>query len=234
MCSKVCQTNDSLTRHIKSVHLKQGLKKQQKEEDIKANPILTLRCQLCQKVFRQQHQYLIHKATVHSEQEKLKIEQEKGGKIMVGKRPIICSLCQKSFTNSVDFGNHCVQVHQIEATKCKFCDFKTHQKTEMHDHCIKKHKYYYAPKLNHLCPKCPEKFHHQQELAQHLADKHKTDPRPFACPHCKSRFDRKSAMNSHIHFMHKKEIICHYCTLQVETKTILKQHLLLVHGKDDE
>lgn len=90
---------------------------------------------------------------------------------------------------------------------------------------------------DHLCHLCSAQFFERKELHAHLFAKHDVNlsgRAPLACGECGFRTIHREALGKHRLAAHvtRREHACALCGKAFKTRAVLKQHHLVVHGRD--
>ncbi|XP_050311643.1 zinc finger protein 208-like [Anthonomus grandis grandis] len=152
----------------------------------------------------------------------------------------VCKVCNKEFTTAKDLKNH-KKVHKAERLESLY-KFNAVKETYTCDTCLSE----FETKdqiLEHVevhtftCPVCSQKFKKALLMGLHMAEH---NPEDFiSCPICNHEFKTrcKSRLARHIRQTHQKErpktSQCEYCGSSYLSKTMLEDHIRVVHLKKE-
>lgn len=111
--------------------------------------------------------------------------------------------------------------------KCSRCDFTTVWAAS-----IKRHEARHDGVRAFQCTVCPKAFTDSSLLSAHKRV-HKPDrPRPFVCPTCHSRYEKRTALRFHIKQAHQRLMLhaCNLCPYKFFSESSLGLHVETVHN----
>ncbi len=226
VCNKILSREDSLVRHIRSVHhkakpfsctlcdksfaLKQYLSI---HIDAVHHKLKSFPCKLCDKSFRYSRSLDLHVRAYHK---KLK--------------PFRCTFCDKSFTQKIHMKIHVDVVHhKLKPFSCILCDRSFGRKGWMIKHMNIVHRKLYFKHF--LCTLCKKSFSSKLYLRRHVDIVHKK-LKLFTCKFCKTSFAKKGALSDHLDVVHhKRKPFCTLCGKSFSNKRILAAHIDGIHHK---
>ncbi|XP_055379656.1 zinc finger protein 845-like [Condylostylus longicornis] len=170
--------------------------------------------------------------------------------------PVVCGICSKSFNSRGKYNYHKKTKHNTakksESVACKTCGktFKKQSRLEDHENM------HLPPEKRKLysCPQCDKKFAVQASIQLHIKTVHirektficeecgkvfatsdqlnshkvvHSDFTPFQCPKCPKSFKRLTSLRTHIDCHEDTKYICPICGCQLNTKTILRRHMVI-------
>ncbi len=120
--------------------------------------------------------------------------------------------------------------------ECEACEFETNNSHNLSRHYKRVHTnvcYQNKGKSTVKCNLCESTFTRQNGLRRHLKEVHKKNLTEFECPHCQSKFSRKSVLDLHVGYKHlekSKEVLeCQYCDFKTNRELFLNHHVRHIH-----
>ncbi|KAJ2941797.1 hypothetical protein O0L34_g10603 [Tuta absoluta] len=182
-CSVVCNTPYNLRKHMKRAHT--------------VSRTEACYCVKCDRQFDNVPQFRSHlqNALAHKD-ERTRKERPPNA------RPVQCLACPKMYAKRYSMMNHYNKVH-VGKTKyyCADCDRMFTNNTHLLYH-MKYHHEGRVKERSHMCTICGRGFTEKKIMQNHMRTH--TGERPFACPHCDSKFAQRTAMVTHVKNIHKK------------------------------
>ena len=116
------------------------------------------------------------------------------------KPPLICEICQKSFSTMYYFRHH-QYLHSGETPYvCEICNKGFHRKQQ-----LKCHQYSHSGKKPFSCDVCGKAFVRRDILQEHV--RIHTGEKPFMCDVCYRRFTQRQHLKYHLENVHGKKVI---------------------------
>ncbi|KAJ2942264.1 hypothetical protein O0L34_g15811 [Tuta absoluta] len=157
-----------------------------------------------------QYQYHIRTAVAHQQERKSHISSVAKQELRrinepyrsPSKRPAQCLACPKVYSKRQNMMNHYNKVHLGQSKyRCNVCDKMFINNTRLQSHIKYSHEGHVRER-NDICAVCGRGFTCKKVLQNHMRTH--TGERPFACPHCDSKFAQRTAMVTHVKNIHKK------------------------------
>lgn len=190
-CRTTFKSNDLLTTHVHSEHLKHLCptcgERFQTKEDLTSHindQHLTEVCDICNKRFSNSEELSAHRNSEHFTHEcdvchkrfetsrELKAHKKThSGPAPDVAKPFKCGSCIASFDERAQLEWHIKDKHESKF-HCRLCDKWFNSMTELDNHMGSKHKHYECPHCGH-----DTYFASREELNKHVMDKHRSDER---------------------------------------------------------
>ena len=168
------------------------------------------KCNLCNKVFRDNRTLKTHTINVHKQyQKKYK-----------------CNLCDIKFQFESTLQKHNLKIHDSDISHKKFCDFCEKYVCELDRHMSEIH----SKEQNFTCHICGNSLSNKQNLRNHVFLVHTDNNKKFQCSTCKKWFSSKNRLKFHHSIVHEgKKVNCKVCGKQFSQNGRLKIHHRNVH-----
>lgn len=176
-------------------------------------------CQQCTKTFSNKRDYMGHNSLHHSGVVNNTVRPSRPK--VIGNKPCLCDICNKSFCTKYSIGVHMNQVHMKRSNvfQCDMCP-----KSFWMQHSLRKHQYdVHTGIRNIICDICSKTFIRLSCLKVHM--RIHSGERPFECGICLKTFNRSSNLSAHI-LMHVG-VLKHVC--QVCSKAFARENHLNLH-----
>ena len=239
-CGTGFRVKKTLDRHIKTVH--EGKDTPKFKIPCTTDPQISNKGQIQNQV-----------SSVHDGKKSLKSNPVKKNeldnnikKVHDGKKPFGCNSCGKSFGSEKNVTMHINVVHGGKITnghitnqiptvhdgkrpsdgkkphKCSICSFTCSSKQYLQNHIMKKHGLTAHERKN---------LFHSVIKSNDSLQKQTSDPLPFDCNSCWSRFASKPDLDQHNISAHqnKKQFKCNPCKVGFTSKQALNQHISSTH-----
>ena len=170
-----------------------------------------------------------------------------------------CTVCQKTFANSVNLKLH-MQTHegtqqfdcdvcgvlfsrradrdrhQMRHTgerpfKCDQCDYGCITRGELNRHMLQ-HGFRSGRQARHKCPYCDKTLVKKKEMQYHIAKAHlttKTMKTSFCCKVCDGYFVSQYELNKHNSIVHNKKFDCEHCGQTFSASSNKSKHIKRIH-----
>lgn len=200
-CSKLFLGQEKLKVHIRTAHL------DEKEE-------CSFTCEICQKVFKKRHSYIMH-ARSHD------------------KSNITCKICGKTVFGQRALWKHNYMEHKsVGEFTCESCErvFNTTQK--LNDHLRRCTKLLGPREKTFFCEVCGKAFATTKTLKNHLMTHN--DEKPHVCEICGAAFKLSVTLNTHkrVHTDENK-YFCKECGMAFKWKQTFTNHQKKCKGGED-
>ena len=234
ICEKRFKTNHGLNEHVRRMHddssrsfgcefcnkkFKDKRYLGQHVRKLHEGKIVKHICHICEKVFHANTSQL--KTHIFVAHEKTKPQPHK------------CDFCDKTFLHKISLKRHTSSNHhghggKVEKLKCGICEkmYRDEKTLNLHKSTVHEGK-----KSEYACDKCDKKFVSKQYVLQHINAIHEKN-RNFICIICSQRFSDDQNLKRHEGSVHDgQKIPCSKCDSEFTTKTMLKDHVRVIHEK---
>lgn len=221
LCDSRYATKNSITLHIKRVHLGERTRARSVSER-KGDDVTKCQCHICGASYFHRSSLGTHMRTVHMGATDKKVrkerkEKEDPTKIKIGEETRYqCHICGASFSHKSSLGHHIKYVHGVKP--------ETSRRTDAN----------YVPRPEgdrpFACDQCPKTYKLRKQLNVHLRT-HLED-RPYACEFCDKRFKLNFVMTEHVRKVHygNRRTMCAYCPRTFCSGQGHDYHEYTVHG----
>ncbi|KAJ0184400.1 hypothetical protein K1T71_000823 [Dendrolimus kikuchii] len=113
-----------------------------------------------------------------------------------------CLRCEKRFNTEAALSHHTLVQHEgVRGHRCEECGaaLATANSLNKHIHSVHKGK---RAEAKHVCDTCGKAFRGKSVLVNHVRTH--TGEKPFECTYCGRKFGQRTAMRTHVNFIHLK------------------------------
>ena len=233
-CMTVLKGEIAYKNHLRLIHKIQGG---------------SVTCEFCGRLFGNEHNYKIHRKSVHptqSEIDKVKCFCDKCSTSFTNanelnkhlkdcldeaaRKNIICALCnQDGWYSMTAVKKHSAEEHRKYLSTCVKC-----QLTFTSDGTLKVHKQNVHLTPKYQCAECGEAFLKQRNLDKHKFRIHNDrSVTHYKCPHCDFESVIRENLKEHINVVHTQEKLyhCPHCDFTNLRQKVLKSHIASIHEK---
>lgn len=152
-----------------------------------------------------------------------------------------CSLCQKTFTDQLNFKYHKRTHKDRKLFNCDLCNQKFAREKTLERHRLT-HSVPVQPVMLE-CSSCGDTFEQKSQLKIHVRTMHREEsaeapdaPRtrgsgPYACEICRKTFAHATRLKHHQAAHYERQYNCHICSVTLATKHSLRRHLYIHSGE---
>ncbi|GLH05272.1 Protein suppressor of hairy wing [Gryllus bimaculatus] len=152
-----------------------------------------------------------------------------------------CPLCQKTFTDQLNFKYHKRTHKDRKLFTCDLCNQKFAREKTLERHRLTHSVPVQPPVLE--CPACSETFEQRTQLRIHMRAVHRDERTegvdasgtrnsgPFTCEICRKTFAHATRLKHHQAAHYERQYNCHICSVTLATKHSLRRHLYIHSGE---
>ncbi|XP_063911182.1 zinc finger protein 62 homolog [Zophobas morio] len=196
-------------------------------------------CDICFKKFKRKYDITIHKR-VHNGPlffacDLCDMKLKSKGSLLTHRRRHLkdyvqmCKICDIGFVTNQEYNNHMGAKHGTSSHICDVCGRGCYDKASLQSHIAKHEKGYENNKFK--CEFCDKTFLQEKYLKHHFRRIHKDGGQKFICDLCGKKVNSKTSLRDHL-IMHSgsKPIECKECGKGFALKTTLKAHMRIHTG----
>ncbi len=231
-CGKSFMTKRLLQQHFENIHLK----------------IKNLKCEVCGRQFYYQSNLNKHKTRMYPASSGTpKLQCNICGKIVsdlkqhveqvhsVSPVPLVCKVCNKTFTNKIAFRSHERYAHEKTKFPCKLCGKEYTLGCNLRRHIRNIHSEIKKPKVRFDCTHCGKSYT-KRALEYHINHVH-GNPEKLPCSFagCRLKYATKRTLKNHIRQVHSdnpKRFKCDICHIVYKSENGLLYHKKRLHAEE--
>ena len=207
----------------------------------------TLKCSLCDEIFKTEKKQRIHQRKVHGIRKRKYIKREVSkdffkcdecnyegptvGKLKFHKKhkhntqDLACPDCDYVSRSHAGFRDHKRTMHSGMILYCDVCDYTTRKRKTFKIHKLSKHT---NEDMYLFCDICPYKTPVEKYLKRHISLKHDSDP--LLCEHCDFKTTFQKTLDEHVKIQHEGFMYeCETCDYKGTSMFSYKKHQEVVH-----